>query len=92
VGAPALEFAVPVAPIAPEPPLPDVSTPVKVITVIDDTTLCESVAVTFTGPKAEVANARQISAVPASELVLLTRVQLNPAPITLVTVVFAPDK
>ena len=48
VGAPLLEFPVPVAPTAPEPFVPEVSTPVKVITVIDDATLCESVAVTFT--------------------------------------------
>jgi len=36
VGAPPLLFPAPVAPIAPEPFVPEVSTPVKVITVIDD--------------------------------------------------------
>jgi hypothetical protein len=80
------------APIAPEPFMPEASTPVKVITVIDDVTLCESVAVTFTWLKGKVAKARQISAVPACVLVLWTSVQLNPAPVTPVTVVFAPDK
>ena len=34
-GAPRLAFPVPVAPMAPEPLVPDVSTPVKLITVID---------------------------------------------------------
>ena len=48
VGPPLLLFPVPTAPIAPEPFVPEVSAPVKVITVIDDVTLCESVAVTFT--------------------------------------------
>jgi hypothetical protein len=48
VGAPLLLLPVSVAPIAPEPFVPEVSAPVKVITVIDDVTLCESVAVTFT--------------------------------------------
>ena len=61
-------------------------------TLIEDGTLCESVAVTFTLLKGEVANARQISAVPAWVLVLLTSVQLNPAPVTPVTVVFVPDR
>ena len=92
VGAPRLEFPVPVAPIAPEPFVPEVSAPIKVITVTDDVTLWESVAVTFTCLKGEVANARQISAVPLCVLVLWTSVQLNPAPVTLVTVVFAPDR
>ena len=48
VGAPLREFPVPVAPIAPEPFVPEGSAPVKVITVIEDVTLWESVAVTFT--------------------------------------------
>jgi hypothetical protein len=48
VGAPLPEFPVPVAPIAPEPFVPEVSAPVKLITVIEEATLCESVAVTFT--------------------------------------------
>jgi hypothetical protein len=78
--------------MAPEPFVPEVSVPVKVITVIEDATLCDSVAVTFTWLKGEVANARQISAVPAWVLVLLTSVQVNPAPVRLVTVVLEPDR
>ena len=39
VGAPALEFAVAVAPIAPDPLVPEVSTPVKLITVKEQLTL-----------------------------------------------------
>ena len=45
-GAPVAAFAVAVAPIAPDPLVPVVSTPVKLTTVIDDCTDCENVAVT----------------------------------------------
>ena len=39
VGAPEDAFAVPVAPIAPDPFVPEGSTPVKLMTVIDEATL-----------------------------------------------------
>ena len=54
----------PVAPIAPEPWVPVVSTPAKLITVKEELTLWESVAVTVTLLSADVASARQISEVP----------------------------
>ncbi len=44
VGAPELPLPEPVAPIAPEPFVPDVSTPVKLTIVTEDATLCERVA------------------------------------------------
>jgi hypothetical protein len=56
-----LELAVPVAPIAPEPFVPEVSTPAKLITVMEQPTLWEIVAVTVTLFKGKGANARQIS-------------------------------
>jgi hypothetical protein len=60
-----LEFPLPVAPIAFAPPLPEVSTPAKLITVIEEITLCDTVAVTVTFESVVVANARQISDAPA---------------------------
>lgn len=64
VGAPVLPFPVPVAPIAPEPFVPEGSTPVKLTTVIEEITLCESVAVVVTFVIGELANALHISALP----------------------------
>src|SRR5947208_1914726 len=64
VGAPLACDADAVAPIAPDPLVPDGSTPVKLSTVIDAATLCDKVAVTVTFDSAVLANARQISAVP----------------------------
>ena len=64
VGAPDEPLAPAVAPTAPDPLVPDVSTPAKLITVMDEATLWESVAVTETLLKGRDANARQISAVP----------------------------
>jgi methylglyoxal synthase len=87
-----VELAVFVAPIAPEPFVPDVSTPAKLTTVMDDPTACESVAVTATLLRGEVANARQISELPDCALLLVTRAQVRPAPLTPVTVVFVPLK
>jgi hypothetical protein len=89
-GAPDRAFALFVAPIAPDPFVPEVSTPVKLITVIDETTLCDSVAVTVTLLKGDGANARQISDVPLCAFVLTASAQLSPPPLTLATVVFAP--
>ena len=60
-----LELPVPVAPMALGPPAPEVvSTSVKLITVTEDTTLWETVAVTVTLFRAMLANAAQISASP----------------------------
>src|SRR5579862_4758258 len=77
--------------MAPEPFVPVESTPVKVITVIEDLVLRERVAVTTALTSGDGAKARQISAVPSCVLVLCTRSQVNPAPVMLVTVVFAPE-
>ena len=80
-----------VAPIAPEPLVPDASAPVKLITVIDDMTACEVIAVTVALVRRAGANARQISDVPACALVRTTSAQVNPPPETEVTVVFGPE-
>jgi hypothetical protein len=65
-----------------------VFTPLKLITVREESTFCERVAVTVTALRVEDANADQISAVPSCVLVLLTRLQESPPPATFVTVVF----
>jgi len=83
VGAPGFAFPVPTAPTAPE-----VFTPLKLITVREESTFCERVAVTVTALRVEDANADQISAVPFCALVLLTRLQERPPPATFVTVAF----
>jgi hypothetical protein len=59
---------------------------------MEDTTLWESVAVTDTLLSAAGAKARQISDVPLCTLVRSTSAHVSPAPLTLVTVVFVPDK
>jgi hypothetical protein len=64
VGAPRLELPVPVAPMAPEPFVPEVSTPVKLITVKEETTLCERLAVTVTLLSGEVEKDLHISEFP----------------------------
>ena len=64
--------------------------PVKAMTVMEDCTLCERVAVTETPLSFAVANAFQISAVPFCALVRCTNVQVRPPPETLLTVV-VPD-
>ena len=61
------------------------------MTVIEDATLCERVAVIATLFRGVAAKARQISAVPLCALVLTTNVHVRPAPETLFTVVFVPD-
>lgn len=91
-GAPDVALALPTAPIAPEPLIPDVSTPLKLMTVIEDDTLCDSVAVTVAPLNGAGAKARQISDPPLCTFVLTTRTQVKPAPETFVTVVLAPDK
>src|SRR4029077_9975888 len=61
VGAPDAALALWIAPMAPEPFVPEVSTPAKLITVSMDETPGDSVAVTVALVNAEDANARQIS-------------------------------
>ena len=58
VGAPDGALADRVAPIAPDPFVPDVSTPIKLRTVTDEAAGCETVAVTDTLPSGAAANAR----------------------------------
>jgi hypothetical protein len=91
VGAPELAFPLPTAPIAPNPFVPDVFTPVKLMTVMEEATRWVSVAVTVTFVKGEAENARQISDVPNCALVLWTRAQVNPAPVTVMTVVLGDE-
>src|SRR5712675_750249 len=91
VGAPALEFPVPVAPMAPDPLVPVVSTPAKLITVINETVLRDRVAVTVALVSCDVAKARQISAVPRCVLVLRTSTHVSPVVAMPVTVVFVPE-
>jgi hypothetical protein len=59
--------------------------------VIDETTLCDNVAVTVTLLRAVAENARQISDVPLWLFVRTTNAHVKPAPAMLLTVVFAPD-
>ena len=92
LGAPVRAFPVPVAPMAPEPFVPVVSTPAKLITVIEEITLYESVAVTETLLSGTVAKALQISALPLCALVRTTSAQVRPPPETAVTVVLVPER
>jgi hypothetical protein len=91
VGAPEAAFPVPVLPTAPEPFVPEVSTPATLATRRDETTFCERVAVTDALLIGLGAKARQISDVPICVFVRLTRAHVNPAPVTLVTVMFAAE-
>ena len=91
VGAPEAALALAVAPIAPDPFVPEVSTPAKLMTSIDETTFCERVAVTKTLLSGFGANARQISAVPSCVFVRSTKFQVNPAVVILVTVALADN-
>jgi len=86
VGAPEAALVPFVAPIAPEPPVPVVSTPLIVTTVMDAATLWERVAVTEALVRTAGAKARQISAVPSCVLVRLTSDQVRLPPVTPVTV------
>jgi hypothetical protein len=90
VGAPVAALALAVAPIAPEPLVPVVSTPLKLRTEIEETMLFDRVAVTVTLLNFEGAKARQISEVPFCTLVLTTSTQVRPPPETPVTVVVDP--
>ena len=75
---------------APEPLEPDVSTFLKLMTVIEDAKGCESVAVTAALASGADAKARQISEVPRWAFARATNSHVRPAPLTLVTVVFGP--
>ena len=86
-GAPEAAFAVAVAPIAPDPFVPVVSTPVKLTTVMDDCTVWEKVALTVALVSAVAAKARQISEVPSCVFVRCTRVHVRLPPVTPLTVV-----
>jgi hypothetical protein len=88
LGAPEGALAETFAPIAPAP-LEVVSTPAKLMMVIDESTVCESVAVTVTLDSTAGAKALQISAVPNWSFVRCTNVHVKPAPLTAVT--FAPE-
>ncbi len=85
-----MAFALAVAPIAPDPFVPDVLTPSKLLIVMEETTLWDRLAVTVAALMGEVAKARQISESPLCPFDLTTRVQVNPPPVMLVTVVLAP--
>jgi hypothetical protein len=89
VGAPVFAPVLAVAPIAPDPFVPVVSTPVKLITVIVDVgAVCEKFAVTVALDNGEAANARQTSEVPPWALLRTTNVHGSPPPVTLETVMF----
>src|SRR5256885_13380512 len=92
VGAPEAALAPPTAPMAPDPLDPEASAPVKLTTIIDERTLCETVAVTVALERIAGEKARQISAVPLCAFVRLTSAQVRDAPVTPVTVVLAPDR
>jgi hypothetical protein len=90
VGAPEGALVALVAPIAPDPLVPVVSIPVKVITVMEEATLAESVAVALTLVRVVGAKARQISDVPLCPLERTTKVHVSPAPAMLLTTVPEP--
>src|SRR6185312_14390749 len=66
---------------------PLVSTPLKLITVIEAATDWDRLAVTVALATVDAAKARQISEVPICVLARLTNVQVRPPPLTLVTVI-----
>jgi hypothetical protein len=85
LGAPDDAETVRVAPIAPEPKVPVVLTPAKLITVIETGALSDRVAVTDTPSRVVGANARHISPVPGWARVRSTDTHVNPPPETPVT-------
>ena len=72
--------------------MPDASAPLKLITVIEEITLWETVAVTVTLESGADAKARQISDVPLCPLARTTSAHVRPPPVTPVTVVFVPPR
>ncbi|MGJ0483524.1 MAG: hypothetical protein ACR65R_03185 [Methylomicrobium sp.] len=91
VGKPDAAFALALAPIAPEPFVPEVSTPVKVTIVREAAVLLDRVAVTATLVSTPGANARHTSAVPRWVLVRCTNTQVRLPPVMLETVVLVPE-
>src|SRR5262245_30472313 len=85
VGAPEAAFADETAPIAPDPIVPEVSTPAMLTTVSDAADACASVAVTDTLDSGAAANARQISDTPRCTFVWTTSCHVSPAPLIAVT-------
>ena len=65
LGAPPEALLVPIAPIAPDPFVPEGFTPLKDTTVIEESTLCDRVAVIGAPLTTAEAKGRQISAVPS---------------------------
>ena len=89
MGAALAEALLPVFPMAPDPFVPEVSTPANVMIVMEaDGEEAENVAVAVTLERTEAANARQISAVPPCVFVRTTIFQVRPPPATPVTVMF----
>jgi hypothetical protein len=76
--------------MAPDPLVPEGSVPVKLITVMEETTFWESVAVTETALSVVGAKVRQISEEPLCAFVRTTSAQVRPAPEMLWTVVLLP--
>jgi hypothetical protein len=70
--------------------VPEASTPAKLATSIEETTLWEKFAVTETLLSGLGEKARQISEVPICVLVRTTSVHVKFAPVMLVTVMFVP--
>jgi len=87
VGAAEIALLAAVAPIAPDPFVPEVSTLAKLTTVSDAGSDADSVAVTVTLVNGAEAKARQISAVPRWTFVPRTEVHVRPAPVTPVTLI-----
>ena len=81
VGGPGLALPLAMAPMLPAPFVPEVLTPLKLITLIKEATFWDKVAVTVTPLRTDGANARQISAVPVWIFVRLTRTQVREAPV-----------
>ena len=82
----------PAAPTAPAPLVPEVFTPAKLITVKEEPTLCDRVAVTATPLRGATAKARHISDVPLCPLARTTSDHVRPPPETPFTVVFVPPR
>src|SRR6266850_1986237 len=90
IGAPDALFADVTAPIAPDPFVPVASTLENETIVIEETVVCDSVAVTVTLVIIAGAKARQISDVPRCAFVRPTSTHVRPAPVTLDTDVLVP--
>src|SRR5664279_1533755 len=92
VGAALAALLLAMAPIAPDPFVPLEFTPAKLITVMEEITLCDKFAVTVAPLTGADAKARQISEEPLCALVLTTSVHARPPPVTLSTLVLVPPR